>query len=221
MTLYPVGIFSIGLLGIAYAVMLLIYGFIWWLSGTMKARAVVRLLAALVILLVPVSEELWIAWNFNQACKEAGTYVAKQVHVDGFYDSTREMHAGPRNADAARELDRGRFHFYELALRDTKGGRHRVVHLEKAGGVWKATTLYLPTARYQYRSRSHIPIAWKVVEHESIVVDTKDQQVIGRERIVGRYAPWFWVGLDSPQVQCLGQRHTQGLIYQSVLLPLK
>lgn len=219
MPFYPETIFSMAALGVGYIVMLLLYGIVWWLSGAMKARTAIRVVAALIFLLLPVSEELWIAWNFSRACESAGTYVERKVVVQGFYDTTRHTHAGPRNAGAARDLDRGGYHFYEMVLKDNTAGPKRIVHLEKSNQEWKATVLDHPTARYQYRTRSHIPIGWKVVAHESVVVDMQGEQVIGRERIVGRYAPWFYVGLDAPQVQCFGKRETQGLIYQSVLLP--
>ena len=48
-----------------------------------------------VALLIPWSEEFWIAWNFGQLCrKDAGLFVAKTVEVEGFYDSTTAW--GPR-----------------------------------------------------------------------------------------------------------------------------
>ena len=221
MAYYPFSILSYVPLGVAYAVMLLFYGFLWWYSSAMKARATVRVIGGLVLLLLPVSEELWIAWNFARACETAGTFVTEKVVVDGFYDTTRETHAGPRNDDAARDLDRAGYRFYEMVLRDEKGGPNRVVHLEKRKDVWESTVLDHPTARYQYLWRSHIPVARKVVKHESIVIDTKDQSVIGRETIVGRYPPWFFIGLDAPQMQCYGKNHLPGLVYTHVLIPNK
>jgi len=203
--------------------MLLLYVFIWWYSSVSNRRVIVRVIAALVLLLLPIGEELWVAFNFAQACKDAGTFINRKVTVDGFYDATRNTHSGRPTADAARHFDSEGFRFYEMVLRDNKGGPNRVVHLERSSDEWRVSVLDRPTARYHYRWRSHIPIAPKVVKHESTVVDTQDETVIGRETIVGRYAPWFFVGLDAPQMQCYGRRDPEirGSIHRHVLLPNK
>ena len=250
MAFYPFSIPSYVPLAIAYAVMLLLYGFFWWLSRAMKARAVVRVIAAFVLLLVPISEELWIAWNFGQACKDAGTFIGQTVEVDGFYDDTsgwgprqlseskykfmesrdglnrRLLRVEPADSGArdqalawydekvrARQHVQGPFVVYQLSEKE------QIVVAPNRASAWRVTTINHPSARYQYRLRSHVHVARKVVEHESIVIDTRDQSIIGREKIIGRYAPWFFIGLDAPQMQCVGKNHLPGLVYQHVLLP--
>jgi hypothetical protein len=66
-----------------------------------------------VFLVLPVAEELWIAWNFGQACKEAGTFIYKKVQVEGFYDSTMRS--------AYENTRPGRYRFVEHATEDRKG----------------------------------------------------------------------------------------------------
>lgn len=216
MVFYYTSVLSIVPLGIAYAIAALVYGFIWWLSGDATRRILIRLVAAIVLLLLPVSEELWIAWNFGQACKEAGAFISKKVQVDGFYDDTRTTHAGKPTPQAVESFEKGGYRFYEM-----KGSNGGVVHIEKSDGQWNATMLDRPRARYHYQSRDHIPQATKVVKHESVVVDTQERQILGRETIFGRYAPWFFIGHDAPQMQCYGMRDVKGLIYQNVLPPKK
>jgi hypothetical protein len=214
MGFYYGSLFSLIPLGIAYVAMALVF---WGVAvGTrgIQRRRTVLVITALVLLVLPISEELWIAWNFGQACKQAGTFIHKKVAVDGFYDDTRSTHAGEPTQQAAESFDRSGYRFLEM-----KGPKGGVVHIEKVNGRWRSTLLERPTARYQYQSRSHIPESRKVVKHESIVVDTHDQQAIGRETIFGRYAPWFFVGLDAPQMQCHGVHHVPGLVYKNVLLP--
>ena len=213
MGFYYISIFSIMLLLVIYAVLFLLYLGVARLTRGMPGRKALLLVVGVAFLLLPIGEELWIAWNFGQACKQAGTFVYKKVEADGFYDDTRTTHAGKPTNQAAASFNKLGYRFLEM-----KGPNGGVVHLEKADGQWRATIISHPTARYHYRTRDHIPVSLKVVKHESVVTDTQEQQVIGREIIVGRYPPWFFIGLDVPQLQCFGS-HLPGLIYRNVLLP--
>lgn len=94
MGFYYISIFSIFLLGIVYAVLVLIFWGIARVTRGMPGRKTLLGIVGAVFLVLPVGEELWIAWNFGQACKEAGTFIFKKVQVDGFYDDTTGW--GPR-----------------------------------------------------------------------------------------------------------------------------
>jgi len=77
---------------------------------------------------LPWAEETWIAWHFNETCKEAGVKVYRQVEVDGFYDGT--MGTGYSFIE-----DYG-FRFMEEKTSDGK-----IAHTEKPEGQWKTTIL--------------------------------------------------------------------------------
>jgi hypothetical protein len=69
---------------------------------------------AVVILVAPWMEELWIAYNFGQLCsKDAGIFIKKTVEVDGFYDSTMRS--------AYENTKPGHYRFIEQATEDRKG----------------------------------------------------------------------------------------------------
>ena len=207
MTFYPFGILSMVLLGIAYAVMLLIYGFIWWISSAMKARSVARLLSAFVLLLVPVGEELWIASNFGGACRNAGTVIHKTATTDGFYDDVFPWRE--------RRLAASKYRFVE--------SRDRIANIllraERRGSHIEVSKIERPSARYHFRSRSHIPQEHKVFKHESTIEDATTREVLAEAISYTRHAPWFFVGLDSPVIVCGAMKSSKGLLYEKVLLP--
>ena len=180
MAFYPFSILSYIPLGIAYAVMLLFYGFLWWFSSAMKARAAVRAVGGFVLLLFPVSEELWIAWNFARACESAGTFVSKKVVVDGFYDGPGaslelvrsggyRFVEGPRRDGGVDRVTLGDKAFTDEALRrfdeqnkNSNGGDQDSIRVKldsntealiypKKGDSWRIERLDRPTARYHFR----------------------------------------------------------------------
>lgn len=105
MGFYYISIFSLGLLGIVYGVLVLVFWGVARLMRNMPGRKMVLAVVGVVFLILPVAEELWIAWNFGQACREAGTFIYKKVEVEGFYDDTTGW--GPR------QLAETRFQFVE------------------------------------------------------------------------------------------------------------
>lgn len=105
MGFYYTSIFSIGLLGIAYALLGLVFWGLTRVTREMRGRKAVLAAAGAAFLVLPIAEELWIAWNFAQVCREAGTFIYKKVHVDGFYDDTTGW--GPR------QLAESKYHFME------------------------------------------------------------------------------------------------------------
>jgi hypothetical protein len=213
MGFYYISLVSIIPLAIVYAV----FGLVFW--GLVRAtrgkpwRKPILIVAAIGFLLLPVSEELWIAWSFGQTCKEAGTFIYKKVQAEGFYDDTRTTHAGTPTPQAVKSFEESGYRFLEMK------GREKFVRIEKTDGQWRAFALDQPTARYHYKSRDHIPQTHKVVKHESLVIDNEGQQTLGLELAFGRYAPWFFVGLDAPVKLCYGQRDVKGSLYVNVLYP--
>lgn len=113
MGFYYISIFSIFPLGIAYGLLSLVFWAIARLTRAMPGRKVLLGVVGAAFLVLPVAEELWIAWNFGQACKGAGTVIQKKVQVEGFYDSTMRS--------AYENTKPGSYIFVEQATEDRKG----------------------------------------------------------------------------------------------------
>jgi hypothetical protein len=113
MGFYYFSILSVIPLALAYGALALTFALIERKTRGRPGRKPWLIGLAVVILLLPISEELWIAWNFGQACKEAGTFIHKKVQVEGFYDSTMRS--------AYENTKPGRYRFVEHATEDRKG----------------------------------------------------------------------------------------------------
>jgi hypothetical protein len=159
MGFYYISIFSIVLLGIVYGVLLLVFWGIARLTREMPGRKVLLAFVGVVFLMLPVAEELWIAWNFGQACKEAGTFIYKKVRVEGFYDST--MRSGYENTKE------GRYRFVEHATEDRK----RIERVERAPESVKNEALawYARTNPGKDRPKNR-SISYPVTDRETIAV---------------------------------------------------
>jgi hypothetical protein len=203
------GFYYFSLLGTALALLLgfCAAGAFWLLWRGVLNRNISGKVFAIslpLFLLLPWSEELWIAYNFDRHCRQdAGIFVYKTVEVEGFYDAARETHAGPRSEEGARDLDRDGYRFYEMVFSNYRGGPNQIVHFEKISGVWKASVLDHPTARYHYRwPHVDTPIGHKVDKIERVVVDSQTGELLARETKYRREAPWFYIGLDRPVILC-------------------
>lgn len=110
---YP-SLISLSLLLLFYIIGTVILVRIWGRRPDDQYRVVKMAPLFLLLYLAPISEELWIAWNFGQLCrKDAGIFVNKTVKVDGFYDSTMR---------SAYEITKeGRYLFVEQSTEDRKG----------------------------------------------------------------------------------------------------
>ena len=220
MGFYYTSFFSIIPLAIAYAVLGLAFWGIVRATRGRRWRKPILIVAAVGFLLLPVSEELWIAWNFGQACKEAGTFIYRKVQVEGFYDDTRTTHAGPPTPQAVKSFEESGYRFLEMK------GQEKFVRIEKADGQWRAFMLDRPTARYHYKwpNPHGDQVAHKVGKSERIVIDTETNEQIARYTGFGRRPPWFWIGLDTPAFACDAPGRwplTRGnpLIYREALIP--
>lgn len=227
MIFYYHTIFSLILIGLIYVVGTAALAVLWYLLRRWKVVAWALVVPLwLGLLVAPWLEELWIAYHFGQACKDAGLVITKKVQVEGFYDDTRETHAGPRTPQGAEELDHSGYRFYEMKPGPARIGQTKVVHLEKTNGEWVATVVEHPTARYHFQQPyNHARLGHKITKIERMVIDSETGTVIARERIYGRDAPWYFLGLDRSLLQCpphgLHPELPGKLLYQIVLEPTK
>jgi hypothetical protein len=199
---------------------------LWWrLAKRVKRAWAIIVPLYLVLAIGPWVEELWIAWNFGHLCKkDAGIFIYKTVEVEGFYDATRPTLPKPRTEQAAKDLDRGGYRFYEMVFPDFKGGPSKVVHLEKVNGIWTPTVLDRPAARYHYRWPDfNNEVGHKIWRNSEAVVDMETDDTLAVSVRYGRQAPWFFVGLDRPGMSCPrpGEDPLKkpGALYKQVLLP--
>ena len=219
MGFYYISIFSIVPLGTAYGLLLLVFWGIARLTRGIPRRKALLGVAGAVFLFLPVAEELWIAWNFGQACKEAGTFIYKKVKVQGFYDDTRTTHAGTPTPQAVESFERSGYRFLEMR------GREKFIRIEKIDGQWRPIVLDRPTARYHYKWPDRgTRVAHKVGKSETVVIDTETNDQVARYTRFGRRPPWFWIGLDTPAFACDAPGRwpltKSGLsVYREVLIP--
>jgi hypothetical protein len=144
------------------------------------------------LLAAPWAEEVWIAWHFQKACKDAGVHVYRTVEVEGFYDATGSGYSKPGPLDykpAIQSFEERNFRFYErLVGYDPHANPLRVDHVEKINDQWIVTLLDRPTARYfykrAYQPTPHVyeePVGWKLSKSETLVVDVQTNTVLGRD----------------------------------------
>jgi hypothetical protein len=180
MAFYYTTLFSMVPLGIAYAVLVVLYGVLLHVTRGWPKRALTLTVVGAVFLVLPVSEELWIAWNFARACETAGTVIHKKVEADGFYnddavDMTRltglpfKFIESKLSEGGYQRIERAEKQDFERAIAwytNNHGGkrpgpkewvkhpiddRTRIVAELDTGNVWRVMKLDLPTARYHFR----------------------------------------------------------------------
>ncbi len=180
MGFYYISFLSIVPLGIAYGLLALVYWGVARGTRALPGRKAILSVLGVIFLFLPVAEELWIAWNFGQACKEAGTYISRKVEVDGYYDDTgvtTRIVGGPAyRFIESRDRD-GKFHRVERASAEEKAkalawwveknpqkqmeakkwitqpinDRVRVTVEMDTGYAWRISELERPMARYHYK----------------------------------------------------------------------
>jgi hypothetical protein len=213
---YPISILSIVPIGIAYAVLGLAFGAMVYVGLPKSILAA----AAAAFLVLPISEELWIAWNFGRACKEAGEFVHRKVQVDGFYDDTTHWWRQLQDSGYQPET---RYQFVE----SREPGTNKVWRVERSPEGLKHFEIGRPSARYHFRSTDPMngtPWAHKIVRSGSVVLDTANNQEVARYTRFGRAAPWFYVGLGTPAFGCDApgdwpNSRKSFLIYREALIP--
>jgi hypothetical protein len=184
----PIGIGIIGIYSAIVGVVLL-----WPLFRLLRNsrwKLWIVSIVGLPILAAPWAEEAWIAWHFNEACKDAGVKVYRQVEVDGFYDDT--MPSG------YELIARYGYKFMEHRTDDGK-----VKHIEKFADQWQIAIVDRPTARYHFkhayqptRNNTEESIGWKLLRAGTLVVDSQTNDVVGRSISYIRLpsvADWQWI----------------------------
>jgi len=207
------GLFDYLIIAVIYALAATALFFGWlWLRRWRSWRLVI-VPVALVALIAPWADEVWIAWRFGQLCKDAGVHVYRKVETDGYYDATTtgwsksEVVTDPRQIT---DYENSGFRFRE---RNTSVSGHapgKISHLEKyPDGTWRITVIDRPMARYHHKfndPRQEVPISLKIEKREQLVVDTETSEVIAREIGYNRYPSWvqkLWIdSFGSGLVQC-------------------
>ena len=214
MGFYYISIFNIFPLGIAYGLLALVFWGIARLTRSMPRRKVLLGVVGVIFLVLPVTEEFWIAWNFNQACKEAGTFINKKVTVEGFYDDTSHWW---------RQLAESKYQFVE----SREYGTNRYWRVERDNNNLKHFAIDKPTARYHFKTTdSGTEVAHGIVKSQTIVIDSHNNEEIARYARFGRSPPWFFIGLGTPDYACDAPgrwplTRTSMLVYREVLIPAK
>jgi hypothetical protein len=150
---------------------------------------------ALVLLALPWVEEAWIVWHYNEARKDAGVWVYRQVEVEGFYDETL--------GGGWEYVKKYGFKFMETNISNARTRyQEKVLHIERPADLgmpfdqWSTTLLDRPTARYHvvyaYHPRRHVheePIGWKLEKIEYRVIDSQTGEILGRKTTIIRVLP--------------------------------
>ena len=187
---------------------------------------------ALILLILPWADEVYIAWRFHDLCKDAGVHIYRKEVANGFVDdisprSRIGLKPGLLYNDQKRleEFDKAGFRYKEYMLKD--GG---VWHVERYSDGVYATILDNPTARYHYKySANNEDMGLQLEKQEWVIVDSESGEILGRDTTFKRYPGWIeglWVRflgvypticrgpLNEPKKQIrLGQ------IYKYVLIP--
>jgi len=222
MTFFYPSIFSLILLSVIYTVIVLvlagIHAYLVKRRKLAPRKALLRLAPfAIVFLLAPVAEELWIAWNFNRLCsKDAGIFIYQKVEVEGFYDDTHTWRADKLLASDYRWVEG----------RGEVGGKSEYWRHERVDGSVNSFRIDRPTARYHFTQDPYgVPLGHKLKRQESRVTDTEANKLIAEYREYIRRAPWFFIHLDRPNMMCNSTDGPRGssirtfLIYRDVLIP--
>jgi len=231
------GLFDYLIIAVIYALAATALFFGWlWLRRWRSWRLVI-VPVALVALIAPWADEVWIAWRFGQLCKDAGVHVYRQVEADGYLNATSESpysNLKPvlvvKPSEVAR-FDKEGFKFVEYLLQGGKVWRTERV----PEGLWRNMSDH-PKARYHYKHSyqpsPHVyeePMGWGLEKKEQIVIDTETKEVLGRDTRYRRYPSFvtqLWakyfgsavVGCDGPSDEPEKQKRI-GLLYRYVLIP--
>jgi hypothetical protein len=197
-------------------------------------------IVGLPLLAAPWAEEAWIAWHFNEACKDAGVKVDRQVEVEGYADGRSQperklIKTGPLFKEGSPEhldFEKAGYRFYEDLLKD--GG---VRHLERDGGQMMVTILDRPQARYHYKfldPRQEIPIGRRLNKFGYQIIDSETNEVLGSDTKFERYpnsAEGLWLQFFGPSLRiCKGSApkppasmspELRYSLYHYVLIPKK
>jgi len=208
---------------IGYLIMVLFYvisaglvALLWYPSRRWQGWKYVILPIAVVILALPWADEVYIAWRFHELCKDAGIHVYRKVEVEGFYNDVMPV-----------EMNGYQF------MEQKSNWENNIVRIEKnEDGKRIQTYVDKPSARYHYKySANNEDMGLQLEKSEWVVIDSNNNEVLGRETIFKRYPGWvegLWLRfLGIYPTICYGPLNErekwkrEGLIYDYVLTPKK
>jgi len=168
-----------------------VLGILWRMLRPVPGRKYMMAPIILIVIALPWADELWIAYHFNQACDDAGIHVKRQVVVDGFYDATKNDNTKDEFVVIEdRFVNRMKESGFQFKERRTL--YNKVRHLEVQNGKMAQTILDKPTARYHYiKTADHSPIGFRIIKHESIILDREINEILGRDTSYSRYPSWI------------------------------
>jgi hypothetical protein len=199
--------------GLAGAVLILT----WLFLRRWKYWPAVIFPLAVVAVVLPWAEEVWIAWRFHNLCKDAGVHVYRKVEANGYYDATTTGWSKPEvvtDPRAIAEYEQSGFRFRERNTSVVGHAPGKISHLAKdSDGSWRVSVIEKPTARYHYKHSYQPspnvyeqPMGWGIEKKELIVVDSETGETIARDLGYNRRSSWIqriWIGLiGSDLVQC-------------------
>ena len=213
MDFYYFSVLSLIPLAIAYGILALVFYGVARASAGKRWRKALLLVLGTCFAVLPIAEELWIAWSFGQACKEAGTFIYKKVQVDGFYDDTTHWW---------RQLSESQYQFVES--RDNLDGT--LWRVERTNKEIRHFKIDRPTTRYHFKRTYDLKlIGHKIKKDEHIVLNSETGEVLAKETIYTRQPNWFFIHLDRPVMFCPTaserSQNVRRMLFENVLLPYK
>jgi len=193
-----------------------LFRLIWTRGLNRKWTGLVFIISAAVMLLLPWTEEFWIAHNFGRLCRtDAGLHIARTVDVDGFYDDTTHWESFSKELSGFRFIE-SRDPIYRTFWRVEREGDHpRHYQIDK------------PTARYHFEySPFGSQAGHKIIREESRVIDMASNESIAQFVRYSRQPSWLYIGINPPPFVCDEPSggpniHQSLLIYDKVLFPQK
>ena len=225
-------IVSYFLMGIFYTVAVGFLMLLWLTIRHWKNWKFVITPLAVIFLILPWVDEVWIAWHFHELCKDAGVHVYKKVKVEGFLDDTHRATTNfaydtmLRNQKLIEDFKKDGYAFRENMFKDG-----RVSHRELVDDGVKRTIIDQPQARYIYKySANNKDAGLQLEKQEWVVVDSATGEVLGRDTTFKRYPSWFdglWLRyiIGAHPTICKGpydepeKQKRDGQLYKHVLIP--
>ena len=224
-------IVSYFLMGIFYTVVVGFLTLLWLTIRRWKNWKFVITSLAVIFLILPWVDEVWIAWHFQKLCKDAGVHVYRQVKTDGYLNENIKISPGAAYdtvvtyPQSIEQFQKQGYSFTEAIVTDG-----RISHEEFIDGVLKITILDQPQARYIYKySANNEDAGLQLEKQEWVVVDSETGEVLGRDTTFKRYPGWLnglWLRFFGvyPTI-CRGplndseKQKRYGQLYNYVLVP--
>ena len=181
--------FGIIIMAIFYLVVTFLMIFLWKKIRHLHCRWWLFVPLILFIMVLPITDELWISYNFYEVCKDAGVHVTRKIEVEGFYDET----GSPSSLEVNKPFHQQSIDYYEESgwlFFESIAKEGKVSRIEKINGVWKKRIIDHPTARYHYIDadpRDWVPIGFQLYKNEMQIIDSETGEIISRETSFSRY----------------------------------